>query len=60
MSHLVWNLMAIYHVIVVFPHLNDLIDYEAKRRDSESKVAAAGAAAAAATTTTTTAAAASR
>jgi histidinol-phosphate aminotransferase len=27
--HLLWNFHAIYHVLVVFPHLNDLVDYSA-------------------------------
>jgi hypothetical protein len=28
-AHLTWNFMAVYHVVVVFPYLNDLVDYEA-------------------------------
>ena len=28
-AHLIWNFMAIYHVLKVFPELNDLPNYEA-------------------------------
>lgn len=28
-AHLIWNFMAIYHVVVVFPDLNDCPNYEA-------------------------------
>ncbi|MCA9676067.1 MAG: histidinol-phosphate aminotransferase family protein [Kofleriaceae bacterium] len=30
--HLLWNFHAIYHVAVLFPDLNDLVDYQAARR----------------------------
>eukprot|EP01062_Namystynia_karyoxenos_P038868 TRINITY_DN28251_c0_g1_i2.p1 TRINITY_DN28251_c0_g1~~TRINITY_DN28251_c0_g1_i2.p1 ORF type:complete len:328 (+),score=129.07 TRINITY_DN28251_c0_g1_i2:80-985(+) len=26
-AHLIWNFMAVYHVVKVFPHLNDLPDF---------------------------------
>jgi hypothetical protein len=32
LSHLIWGFMAISHVVAVFPHLNDLVDYENIRR----------------------------
>lgn len=31
MAHLVWNLMAIFHVAKVFPQYNDMVNYEALR-----------------------------
>ena len=33
-AHLIWNFMAIYHVLVVFPSKNDLPDFEALARSS--------------------------
>eukprot|EP00455_Lapot_gusevi_P055526 TRINITY_DN9033_c0_g1_i1.p1 TRINITY_DN9033_c0_g1~~TRINITY_DN9033_c0_g1_i1.p1 ORF type:complete len:281 (+),score=95.45 TRINITY_DN9033_c0_g1_i1:84-926(+) len=38
-AHLTWNFMAVYHVAVVFPHLNDLTNYEEMRVANEQKVA---------------------
>ena len=32
MAHLIWGFMAIVHVVAVFPHMNDLADYEQLRR----------------------------
>lgn len=55
-AHLIWNFMAIYHVLVMRPDLNDLPSFEDIRRahgtsdssnsDSEDLLVAAGAAAA--------------
>lgn len=33
--HLLWNFHAIAHVLAVFPHLNDLVDYRALGRGEE-------------------------
>jgi len=32
LAHLCWNFMAIYHVSVVFPHCNTLVNYEKERK----------------------------
>ena len=31
-AHLIWNFMAIYHVLCVFPHMNDLVNFEALKQ----------------------------
>eukprot|EP01087_Luapelamoeba_hula_P017670 TRINITY_DN5592_c0_g2_i1.p1 TRINITY_DN5592_c0_g2~~TRINITY_DN5592_c0_g2_i1.p1 ORF type:complete len:309 (+),score=75.80 TRINITY_DN5592_c0_g2_i1:1-927(+) len=35
MAHLVWNFMAIYHVLRVFPHMNDLTSFDALRLQNQ-------------------------
>jgi hypothetical protein len=37
MAHLIWNFMAIFHVLTVFPHLNDVVDYEALREKNSTQ-----------------------
>lgn len=32
LAHLIWGFMAVTHVVAVFPHCNDLHDYELLRR----------------------------
>lgn len=32
LAHLIWGFMALTHVIAVFPHTNDLVNFEALRR----------------------------
>jgi len=34
-GHLIWNFMAVFHVITVFPHLNDCPNYEAVQHPSK-------------------------
>lgn len=32
LAHLIWGFMAVVHVVAIFPHMNDLANYEALRR----------------------------
>mmetsp|Transcript_33030 Transcript_33030/g.76816 ORF Transcript_33030/g.76816 Transcript_33030/m.76816 type:complete len:127 (+) Transcript_33030:144-524(+) len=32
LAHLIWGFMAVTHVLALFPHKNDLIDFESIRR----------------------------
>jgi hypothetical protein len=41
LAHLIWGFMALTHVIAVFPHLNDLHDFEADRRANIARATAA-------------------